>query len=126
MTATGTVRRWDFETVMYRALIIDNDAAHANGLRELLLPHNLTVDRASDPEQAIAKLRRGADEYVLVIVTISDTRSLWGRILGNLQAACRRENGSLLPLFLCIGRAKLGPEFILQLERLGTRYVRER
>ena len=114
------------KTDMYRALIIDNDTAHANGLHELLRPHDLVVDRASDPEQAVLKLGRSADKYVLVIVTVSNTRSPWWRIIENLQEACRCSTSSLAFLFLCIGRMGLRPEFILRLERLGVRYVRER
>lgn len=111
---------------MHRALIIDNDTAHANGLREILRPHGLVVDRATESEQAIGKLRRCIEPYELVILTIADTRSPWWRILENLHAACRRSNGRSVPLFLCVGRTPLRPEFILRLERLGARYVRER
>jgi hypothetical protein len=111
---------------MDRVLIIDNDTVHADRLNEILRPHGVMVDRVSDPEQGIRKLLRCAERYVLVIVTISDTRSPWWRILQKLKEACRNPNGWSAPLFLCVGRTPFRPEFILRIERLGTRYVRER
>jgi hypothetical protein len=113
------------KTVLYRVLIIDNDAAHANWLRELLRPHNLLVDRVNNPEQGVEKLRRYEDGYMVVILTISDSWSPWRRILEKLQGTCRRSNGWSDPLFLCVGRTHLRPESILRIERLGARYVRE-
>ena len=111
---------------MYRALIIDNDSAHADRLLELMRPRSLSVDRVADSETGIAKLRRYAGEYVLVIVPISDSRLPWCRTLAKLQAACRSANDWSVPFFLCVGRTDLRPGLILRLERLGVRYVRER
>ena len=111
---------------MHRALIIDNDTDHADGLRELLRRHSCEADRAADSEQAVMRLRCYAERYELVILTIADNRSPWWRILEKLRDVCQCSERWSAPLFLCIGRIELRPEFILRLERLGARYVRER
>ncbi len=111
---------------MYRALIIDEDSRHAEQLDQLLSLRFVASDCVPCADEGFRILRVSAHEYALVIITISDNRSLWWRTLEKLQAACRSRRSWSLTLFLCVSKTDLRPESILRLEGAGARYVRER
>src|SRR5579859_2927755 len=110
---------------MLRALIIDRDAIHADQLAARLRRRNLVSDYVCTPQQAIKRLKGRTEEYVLVIINVSDSSALWFRVLEKLQDICRQLNRDSGPLFLCVSKTQQRPEFILRLECTGARYVYE-
>lgn len=111
---------------MARALVIDEDTNHAEQLLGRLQLRSLVVDRVCSLEHAITKLRRCEEGYALVIINTSDASFEWCRALQKLQATCHQSVGRSGPLLLCISLVQQRPEFILQLERTGARFVYER
>jgi hypothetical protein len=110
-----------------RLLLLDADRRHADTLIARLLSHNLHVDAYADPQQAIAQLRGRSSEYEVVIINVSSRSVPWLTILHKLDQACRRSvAGQARPFFLCLSTNQQQPEFVLQIERNGARYVRER
>jgi hypothetical protein len=88
--------------------------------------HALEVATCADPKQAVLLLRRTSGEYDVVIVNVSDQTVPWVRLLLKLQEACFLSNGYPSPMFLCTSTLPRSPEFQLQIERKGARYVVER
>lgn len=109
---------------MYKALIIDNDVAHADRVAELLEYRGFAIERVTSVEAGCNKLRGSKDNYALVVVTEFDGGIEWSGVLKRLQSALQI-TGFLRPLVLCIGRTKVPAETILWVERLGGRYVYE-
>jgi PleD family two-component response regulator len=116
---------WFSVRYMYRTLLIDSDARHAERLITRLQSEGLAIERVRRPEEAIGKLRARTKMYELVIVDVSDTFYPWHRALARLQEECRLLVRWPGPLFLCVSRAKKPPEFILRIEHMGARYVCE-
>jgi hypothetical protein len=111
---------------LYSALLVDDDAAHAEQLINRVQTKSLAVERFRSPEEAMVKLRSRSDCYELVIVNISANGPPWHRILRTLQHACHRLSGQGAPSFLCVSKTRKDPAFILRIEHLGARYVFER
>ena len=110
---------------MTTVLLIDDNADHAEHLGLPLAQRGLSVVRAADFGDAIGKLRNRALIYDLVILIMADRSRPWLTFLRNLQQAGRQEAFFEVPLFLCVSRLHLGPEFQLQIERTGARYAFE-
>jgi hypothetical protein len=112
---------------LYRALLLDADANHAERLiTRVLQPQRLVVDHVHHPEEALVRLQQRNHEYVLVIINISAMGSPWHRVLQELQHACRKVSCRTPPLFLCVSKTEKETEFILKIEHMGARYVYER
>lgn len=109
-----------------RIVLLDFDNQHATALTERLRSHNLSVDVYVDPEAAIAQLRENDSEYEVVIINVSSRSVPWLKTLQKLDQACRRSGVRKQPLVLCVSRVQQQPELVLQIERTGARYVRER
>jgi hypothetical protein len=102
---------------LYSALLVDDDAAHAEQLINRVQTKSLAVERFRSPEEAMVKLRSRSDCYELVIVNIS---------ANGPPHACHRLSGQGAPSFLCVSKTRKDPAFILRIEHLGARYVFER
>jgi ActR/RegA family two-component response regulator len=112
---------------LYRALLLDNDAAHAERLiTQVLQPQSLVVDHVRRVEETIVKLQHSTNYYALVILNVSANGLPWHRALQKLQHACRRVNGQAASLFLCVSKTQKETEFILRIEHMGARFVYER
>lgn len=108
---------------MYRALLIDSDATHAQRLATRLETRKLKVEILSRPQEAVARLNRRDVPCELVIINTSDPSQPWIRTLGKLQVASRQSGSWPRPLFLCFSGRKREPQFELAIERMGARYV---
>jgi ActR/RegA family two-component response regulator len=108
---------------MNRVLLIDENADNSQRLGLALAQRNLTVTRVSDVGEAIRSLRKPAFTYYIVILVMADRSRSWLTVLRDLQQAGRQTALFDVPLFLCVSRLQLGPEFQLQIERMGARYV---
>jgi ActR/RegA family two-component response regulator len=111
---------------MYQALLVDGDTVHAQQLTAILMSRSLSVTHVLTVEQGIRSLQNGPTTFEFVIVAIHDRVKPWASILRNLQAAARQHCMSIGPLFLCISRMRHEPEFQLQIELTGVRYVIEK
>lgn len=92
----------------------------------MLRHHALEVAICVDLSRAMPMLRSAGTEYEVVIVNVSDARLPWPKTLAKLQEACFLSGGYPSPLFLCTSTTSRSPEFELQIERMGARYVLER
>jgi len=110
---------------MYRALLVNENAVHAQHLCATLARRGISVVLAPSTEGALSILRKGSPLFEFVILAINDRSRTILRSLRELQRACRQQTFSVGPLFLCISRIQQEPEFQLQIERLGARYVVE-
>jgi ActR/RegA family two-component response regulator len=108
---------------MPKVLLIDRDAVHAERVSRMLQYHALDVGTCADPQLAILLLRRTSCEYDVVIINVSDQTVPWVSMLAKLQEACFLSNGYPSPMFLCTSTVSRSPEFQLQIERRGARYV---
>lgn len=108
-----------------KVLLLDADRQHADALIARLHSHKLHVDAFADPQQAIARLCRNAPAYEVVIINVSARSVPWHKTLQQMDQACRRSGARQQPLFLCISINQQQPEFVLEIERMGARYVRE-
>ena len=111
---------------LYSALLVDDDAAHAEQLIARVQPQSLAVEHVRNSEEAIVRLQRRTGCYELVLFNVSANGPPWHRTLRKVQHACQRLNGQAAPLFLCVSKTRKRPDFILRIERLGARYVLER
>jgi CheY-like chemotaxis protein len=111
---------------MHRALLIDSEEAHATALAACLHRHGVSVDTVPGVPTAIARLRRRTDGYDIVIVNATDARQPWVSNIRKLQESCRQPGFLYTPLFLLVSAVRREPQFELQLERAGARYVVER
>ena len=109
-----------------RALLIDQNPEHKQQLAVALTQRGLTVIHAAHIGEAIKYLRNPAHTYELAILVMGDRSQSWLTVLGNLQRAHGQTTLFEVPLFLCVSRLQLGPEFQLKIERMGARYVFER
>ena len=109
-----------------KVLLLDFDHQHAVALADRLRSRSLHVDVYADSEAAIAQLRRSAPEYEVVIINVSIHSVPWLKTLQKLNEASRRSGAQQRPLLLCVSMNQQQPEFVLQIERTGARYVRER
>jgi CheY-like chemotaxis protein len=109
-----------------RALLIDENPEHAQQLALVLTHRGLTVVHAAHIGEAMKHLRNPAHTYDLAILVMGERSRSWLTVLRSLQRAHRQTAIFEVPLFLCVSRLQLGPEFQLQIERMGARYVFER
>ena len=110
---------------MYTAILIDDDKMHAEVLAARLRARGLDVARHEDADRALFVLTRTRRPCDLVLINVSDSSQPWLKIVGELQKACfsfSRCN----PLILCLSTVKREPQFELQVEHLGARFVYER
>jgi DNA-binding NarL/FixJ family response regulator len=107
-------------------LVLDHDYQHAEHLSDCLRSHNLGVDVCADPATAVARLLRNAPDYEVVIINISGNSAPRRKALQKVYDACNRVDARQAPLFLCVSTVHQQPDFVLQIERMGARYVRER
>ena len=110
---------------MTRVLLIDENADHAQQLGLVLAQRGLTVVRAADIEESIRNLRKPGLIYDLVILIMADRSRPWLKVLHKFQQACLQAAFLETPLFLCVAKLQFGPEFQLQIEQRGARYVFE-
>ena len=110
---------------MRRALLIDDDPIHASRVSVGLSSRDLHVHcmRFAEAEK---ELRRSAHLYEIVIVNVSDSRIPWAVNVEKLQRACLAAGGCGQPSLLCTSTRHHGPQFELEMERRGARYVVER
>lgn len=111
---------------MYYALLIDDDSSHAEQLAARLGLRRVITHRVCKPEQALGTLGDSSEKYALVILNITNRFYPWCGVLGKLRDAFRQLSDCPGTLFLCVSKAQLPPELILQIEQAGARYVRER
>jgi CheY-like chemotaxis protein len=111
---------------MYRALLVDQDANHAERLALCLRQHGLTVSIADSVPEAARRLRQRIPTCDLVLVAASGMQDQWPEALCVLVRASRQLCMSLGPLFLFASRQKCYPRLRLRIERLGARYACER
>jgi DNA-binding response OmpR family regulator len=109
---------------MYRLLLIDQDATHAERLAICLRERGIEVMIAESIEEAAQRLQQRLPPYELVVVVASRTPEL--AILRRLVGACRQYSMCRGPLFLVASRRKGSPYLRLRIERIGARYVCER
>lgn len=111
---------------MYRLLLIDQDAIHAERLASYLRERGLVVLITESTEEAALRLQQRVPSYELVVVVALEMSEQWLGILRKLMQACRQFSVCHGPLFLFASRRKCAPYLRLRIERLGARYVRER
>jgi len=109
---------------MYRLLLIDQDATHAERLATCLRQRGLAVLIAESIEAAALRLQQRVPSYELVVVVALEPSEQWPGIIRKLVRACRQLSVCQGPLFLFVSRRKCSPDFRLRIERLGARYVR--
>jgi CheY-like chemotaxis protein len=114
--------RWN----MYRLLLIDQDAIHAERLATCLRERGLAVMIAESVEESVRQLQQRLPSYELVVVVASGMPEQWLAILRRLVGACRQCSMCQGPLFLVASSRKCPPHLRLRIEHLGARYVRER
>jgi len=107
-------------------LLIDEDDNHAGCLASRLSRPETRIERVVSANEAMTRLRGAAGGYDLVIVNVSGNYEPWVPILRKLLEASRQPALGTMPAFLCVSTARRSPEFELQLERMGLRYVFER
>jgi hypothetical protein len=110
---------------MNKALLIDSDEQHAEGLMDCLRRHRLVAERVLTVEESLQVLRLGTPCRI-VIVNVSDHRLDWLTALRTLSEAGYRAGGFGSLSILCVSRTAKPVDFILRIERLGCRYVFER
>lgn len=110
---------------MISALLIDNDAEHAERMRDSLVQRGLAVSHVFDFGQAIEMLREKPRKCEIVMLVIADIARPWATVLSRLQDASLQGEINGLPLFLCVSKCDFGVDFELQIERMGARYVHE-
>jgi ActR/RegA family two-component response regulator len=110
---------------MYRLLLIDQDAIHAERLAACLRQRGLAVMIVESIEKAARQLQQRVPSYELVVVVASGMSEEWLGILRKLVQACRLFSMCQGPLFLFVARRKCSPNLRLRIERLGARYAHE-
>lgn len=108
-----------------RVMLVDTDRGHAERVRAGLGSHDFDVEVFANVERAVQRLRRPGTDYDIVILNVSNDLLYWGKILESLQAAGIQSGVYPSPLLLCTSCIKRSPEFELQIERMGARYVYE-
>ena len=109
---------------MYRLLLIDPDAAHAEQLTAYLCRRGLAVTTTASIQVAAEELRRRTLRYHFVVVIPSGLPEHWLTVLRRLRRACRSTHLFHRPLFLFVSNRRCHPRLRLQIERMGARYVR--
>jgi DNA-binding response OmpR family regulator len=110
---------------MIKALLIDDDRTHAEGLERALNRRGVTTRYAASIREAFRQLKCPAASIDLVVLVIADRSHPWLEILYRLQQASWRVGIRDSPHFLCVSRLSFAAEFQLQIERIGARYVTE-
>jgi DNA-binding NarL/FixJ family response regulator len=110
---------------MHAVILIDGDEKHAEALADRLRARSLDVIRHVKSNTALSMLKRRGTPCDLVLINVSDSSRPWLRILRELQEACFSFS-HCHPLVLCLSTVKREPQFELQIERLGARFVYER
>ena len=110
---------------MFRALIIDDDSAHAERLSNTVASRGLHVDLVRDENEAINLLRDHSVSYELAIVNVSCASREWPLILGQIQEACWQAGRYSNPLMICVSDRRQEPQIELAVERQGARFVCE-
>jgi ActR/RegA family two-component response regulator len=110
---------------MTSALLIDDDAAHAERVGIMLAQRGLVVTRVADIGEAIKWLQVRARAWEIVVLVFGDRSRPWLAVLRELQEAGRQAGFLEVPQFLCVSRLHLGVEVQLQIERMGARYACE-
>lgn len=106
-------------------LLIDDDQAHAAALIPHLGVHRYHVTLCPEPREALAQLSRFSLSWHAIIWNV--TRSQWN-CLETLRAINDFFQGSphsSRPRILCFSAVYRGPQFRLEVERLGARLVYE-
>ena len=110
---------------MYRVLLIDQDAIHAERLATRLRQHGLAVLIAASIPEALRRLQQRIPSCELVLIAASGMPDQWLGILRALVQASRQSCLCLGPFFLFAASLKCNPHIRLRIERLGARYVHE-
>jgi ActR/RegA family two-component response regulator len=110
---------------MYRVLLVDQDANHAERLASRLRQHGLAVSIAEGIPEARRCLQRRIPPFELVLVVASEMPDRWLGVLRALVQASRQSCMCLGPLFLFVTPTKCNPHMRLRIEHLGARYVHE-
>jgi len=110
---------------MIKALLIDEDRAHAECLERVISRRGLVTSWTASVREAVGRLQRREASFDLVVLSIADRSHTWIEILNELQQAAWQAGISEFPLFLCVSRLRFGTEFQLQIERMGARLVHE-
>jgi len=110
---------------MIRALLIDDDRNHAEGLERALNQRGLITSCTASILEAVRRLQCREASIDLVVVVIADRWHPWLEILHQLQQAAWQVGIGEFPLFLCVSRLNFGTQFQLQIERMGARLVIE-
>jgi DNA-binding NarL/FixJ family response regulator len=111
---------------MPRVLVIDNDQAHSTEIADRLRALHLTVVAFRELSTGSSILHDELSACDIVVVNVSDASQPWLAILRRLLEASARHSSQPAPLFLCTSRIKRDPQFQLELERMGVRFVYER
>jgi hypothetical protein len=110
---------------MYTVMLIDNDEMHAEALAARLRARGLNVVRHRKADHALSVLIHKRTHCDLALINVSDLSQPWLRIVRKLQDACF-SSSHCCPLVLSLSTVKREPQFELQIERLGARFVYER
>jgi hypothetical protein len=110
---------------MYNVILIDNNEMHAETLTARLRNRGLNVMRHVESISALSMLKRGDTSWDLVLINVSGSSQTWLKILRQLQELCV-SSSHCRPLVLCLSTVRREPQFELQIERLGARFVYER
>jgi len=109
---------------MLNVLLID-DGEHAEQFGRELAQRRLSVIRAADCGEAVARLRNREHICDIVILTMTGRARAWLTALHDLQQAGLQAGFLEVPLFLCASQQQFGVDFQLQIERMGARYACE-
>jgi DNA-binding NarL/FixJ family response regulator len=109
---------------MYTAMLIDDDEMHAETLTVRFRARGLDVMRHTEADRALSVMHKGTT-CDLMLINVSDSSQPWLRIVRELQDASFSFS-HWPPLVLCLSTVKRDPQFELQVERLGARFVYER
>jgi hypothetical protein len=126
MTRCDAASDYGLNQSIAKVLLLDCDHRHADALAGFLRSRGLYIEAFVDLDTAIARLCQNTVKYDVLIINVSGTSGQWRRVLERLHAACHRLDARQVPLFLCVSTILQTPEFVLQIERMGVRYVRER
>jgi hypothetical protein len=106
---------------MSRVLLIDHDQSHAQRLKDRL--RHLSLIHFANIRNGIGELCRTRFDFDIVILNVSARQRNWQAGVRALQHAFSTSLCRVRPSVLCISTIKNEPQFELEVERLGARYV---